>query len=68
LDTSTEKYLLLITESNDKSAENVIDWLNHYNIRAIRKNTEQDYSDFKIEILESKIDSSLKNHTVWNRR
>ena len=60
--------IIIISESLDKSTENVIDWIEHYGSSSIRKNYECDFQNFFYSISSKKIENTFIKNVVWNRR
>lgn len=63
-----KKMILLVTESNDKSIDNVIEWLYCYNKKCIRTNVDSDFISYKFEINNANCSNSFSDYVVWNRR
>lgn len=62
------KNLIIISERNDKSTDNVLEWLDYYDIDFERKNVDSDRSDFCIRISTQETTTSVSDCIVWNRR
>ncbi|TWI12856.1 hypothetical protein IP98_01330 [Flavobacterium cauense R2A-7] len=62
------KNLIIISERNDKSTNNVLEWLDYYDIDFERKNVDSDRSDFCIRISTQETTTSVSDCIVWNRR
>ena len=62
------KNVMIVSESSDKSTENVIDWLYYYGVKIIRRNTDKDFFKFNIHISNELTKSNLGDYIIWNRR
>jgi hypothetical protein len=63
-----QKMILIVTESNDKSVDNVIEWLYYYRKEYKRTNVDSDFISFKFEINNNNCYNSFVDYNVWNRR
>jgi ATP-GRASP peptide maturase of grasp-with-spasm system len=60
--------ILLVSESYDKSTENVIDWLTYFKANFERKNINHDFTNLCLKIDNKTTKTTLQNNVVWYRR
>jgi hypothetical protein len=60
--------IFIISESFDKSAQNIMEWLYFYGEKNTRKNVDTDFEKFYIKISNNSLQSSLTNKFILNRR
>ncbi|MEO5775452.1 MAG: grasp-with-spasm system ATP-grasp peptide maturase [Flavobacterium sp.] len=60
--------IIIVTESDDKSSEKVIDWLNHYETSYLRNNVDSGFQKFSILLSNEKTSTSFSDTFFWNRR
>lgn len=60
--------LIIVTESNDKSTDNALEWLDYYGVDFERRNVDSGRYNFSIRISAEETTTSLSASIVWNRR